>query len=260
MIRLIATDLDGTLLTPDHQLPSGIFDMIRALRQKGVRFAAASGRQYGNVKRLFAEEAAGMDFICENGAYVVTRGKGSASWFPSDMVKEIARDILDAGMELLISAPETSYVLSAASREYTDAIVYLVRNTVTVIEDVSSIAGECIKISGFHPEGITDMAPPLQAKWGGKLHCDIAGRDWLDFTLVNKGDGIRSLSDALNIPLADIAAFGDQFNDDSMLQLVGHPYIMASAPEPLLKKGYAVCERVMDTLSDLLRSMDASSC
>ena len=33
-----------------------------------------------------------------------------------------------------------------------------------------------------------------------------------------------------------------------MLQLVGHPYIMASAPEPLLKKGYAVCERVMDTL------------
>ena len=151
MIRLIAMDLDGTLLTPEHQLPSGIFDMIRALRRKGVRFAAASGRQYGNVKRLFAEEASGMDFICENGAYVVTRGKGSASWFPPDMVKEIARDILDAGMELLISAPETSYVLSSASREYTDAMVYLLRNTVTVIEDDSSVVGECIKISGYHP-------------------------------------------------------------------------------------------------------------
>ena len=257
MIRLIATDLDGTLLTPEHQLPPSIFDMIRALRRKGVRFAAASGRQYGNLKRLFAEEAGGMDFICENGAYVVTGGKGSASWFPPDMVKEISQDILDAGMELLISAPETSYVLSSADRAYTNMIVYLVRNTVTVIEDISSIAGECIKISGYHPAGITDMAPPLQAKWGEKLHCDIAGRDWLDFTMVNKGDGIRSLSQTLRIPLADIAAFGDQFNDDSMLQSVGHPYIMAHAPEPLRQKGYAVCGRVMDTLSDILRSIDA---
>ena len=34
MIRLIATDLDGTLLTPQHQLPPGIFDMIRAFREK----------------------------------------------------------------------------------------------------------------------------------------------------------------------------------------------------------------------------------
>ena len=255
MIRLIATDLDGTLLTPQHQLPPGIFDMIRAFRGKGVRFAAASGRQYGNLKRLFAREAGGMDFICENGAYVVTRGKGSASWFPPDMVKEIARDILDAGMELLISAPETSYVLSSASREYTDAMVYLLRNTVTVIEDDSSVVGECIKISGYHPNGVAEIALPLQQKWEGKLHCDIAGRDWLDFTMVNKGDGIRALAEALDIPLAEIAAFGDQFNDDGMLQLVGHPYIMASAPEPLLKKGYAVCEQVMDTLSDLLRSM-----
>ena len=256
MIRLIAMDLDGTLLTPEHQLPSGIFDMIRALRRKGVRFAAASGRQYSNVKRLFAEEASGMYFICENGAYVVIRGKGSASWFPPDMVKEIARDILDAGMELLISAPETSYVLSSASREYTDAMVYLLRNTVTVIEDDSSVVGECIKISGYHPNGVAEIAPPFQQKWGGKLHCDIAGRDWLDFTMVNKGDGIRALAEALDIPLADIAAFGDQFNDDSLLQLVGHPYIMASAPEPLLKKRYAVCERVMDTLSDILRSIE----
>ena len=255
MIRLIATDLDGTLLTPQHQLPPGIFDMIRAFRGKGVRFAAASGRQYGNLKRLFAREAGGMDFICENGAYVVTQGNGHASWFPPEMAKEIARDILDAGMELLISAPETSYVLSSASREYTDAMVYLLRNTVTVIEDDSSVVGECIKISGYHPNGVAEIALPLQQKWGEKLHCDIAGRDWLDFTMVNKGDGIRVLSEALDIPLTDIAAFGDQFNDDGMLQLVGHPYIMASAPEPLLKKGYAVCERVMDTLSDLLRSM-----
>lgn len=257
MIRLIATDLDGTLLTPEGKLPEGIFALIRAFRKSGVRFAAASGRQYGNVKRLFAEEAEHMDFICENGAYVVANGKKQARYFPREMAEEIVRDILSAGMELLISAPETCYVLSSASKIYTDDIVYRLRNTVTVIDNPVSVCGECIKISGYHAKGVAALAPKLQEKWNGCLHCDIAGRDWLDFTLANKGDGIRALSDSLHIPLSDMAAFGDQFNDDSMLSAVGHPYIMRHAPEPLRQKGYADCGQVMDTLKEMLRSLEA---
>ena len=42
MIRLVACDLDGTLLYPDGRLPAGIFPMIRRLREKRIRFAAAS--------------------------------------------------------------------------------------------------------------------------------------------------------------------------------------------------------------------------
>ncbi|NLD83945.1 MAG: HAD hydrolase family protein, partial [Clostridiales bacterium] len=53
MIRLIACDLDGTLLNSRGELPAGTFDRIRRLKEKGVRFAAASGRQYGNLRRLF---------------------------------------------------------------------------------------------------------------------------------------------------------------------------------------------------------------
>ncbi len=257
MIRLIASDLDGTLLTPDGTLPEEIFDLIRAFRKYGVRFAAASGRQYGNVKRLFAEEAENLDYICENGAHVVANGKKQARYFPRETAEEIAQDILAAGMELLISAPETSYVLSSASKVYADDIVYRLRNTVTVIDDPFSACGESIKISGYHAKGVAALAPKLQEKWNGRLHCDIAGRDWLDFTLANKGDGIRSLSESLQIPLTDMAAFGDQFNDDSMLSAVGHPYIMRHAPEPLRQKGYTECEYAMDTLTELLRSMEA---
>ena len=177
MIRLIATDLDGTLLTPEGTLPEGVFDLIRAFRRKGVRFAAASGRQYGNLRRLFLEEAEQMDFICENGAYVVANGKRTARWFPADMAREIMNDILDAGMELLVSAPETCYVLSSGTKAYTDDIVYRLRNTVTVIDDLETVCGGCIKISGFHPDGVAHLAPALQEKWAEKLHCDIAGQD-----------------------------------------------------------------------------------
>ncbi|MBR3019022.1 MAG: HAD-IIB family hydrolase [Clostridia bacterium] len=252
MIRLIASDLDGTLLLPNGQLPDEIFPMIRRLRAKGIRFAAASGRQYGNVKRLFLKEAEQMDFICENGANVVTQGVSRPRLIAPEMARQIMEDILAAGMDLLVCAPETCYVLSSAGKAYTDGIVYRLRNTVTVIDDYRTVCGESVKISGFHPGGVATFTPALQEKWNNKIHCDIAGNEWLDFTMANKGDGIRALSETLGIPLSDIAAFGDQFNDDSMLSLAGHPYIMASAPEPLLHKGYTLCASVTDTLAEIL--------
>ncbi len=82
MIRLIATDLDGTLLDAEGKLPDGIFDRIRALNARGIRFAAASGRQYGNLKRLFAPIARDMDFICETGPWWWPRGSSRPNGFP----------------------------------------------------------------------------------------------------------------------------------------------------------------------------------
>ena len=53
MIKMIASDLDGTLLLNKAQtLPEEIFPLIRALKELGIRFVAASGRQYPNMKRI----------------------------------------------------------------------------------------------------------------------------------------------------------------------------------------------------------------
>ena len=55
MIKLIASDLDGTLLLNGAQdLPEEMFDLIPRLKKAGILFAAASGRQYANMRRLFA--------------------------------------------------------------------------------------------------------------------------------------------------------------------------------------------------------------
>lgn len=54
MIKYIASDLDGTLLhNGAQQLPEEIFDLIRALKSRGIHFIAASGRQYYNMYRMF---------------------------------------------------------------------------------------------------------------------------------------------------------------------------------------------------------------
>ena len=53
MIRLIASDLDGTLLGKDKKVPEEMFSLIGELKKKGILFAASSGRQYANIRRLF---------------------------------------------------------------------------------------------------------------------------------------------------------------------------------------------------------------
>ena len=153
MIRLVACDLDGTLLYPDGQLPAGIFDVIRRLREKGVRFAAASGRQYDNLYRLFAPEAEHMDFLCENGAVIVAGGKQTASFFPRPMADEIIRDIEGAGMLLLLSTPAFSVLRLDAPRTYADDILYRLQNAVALAADPALYAGQCVKLSGFREEG-----------------------------------------------------------------------------------------------------------
>ena len=251
MIRLVACDLDGTLLDEKGRLPEGTFAMIRRLREKGVAFAAASGRQWGNLQRMFFPVREEMAFLCENGAFIDALGRRESSVFPRETAEQVIRDILSAGMELLISVPETCYVLSSAAKAYTDDIAYRLRNTMTVIDDPFLMSDGYIKLSGFHPADVAPLAPALQAKWGGQMHVDIAGKNWLDFTPVNKGDGIRTLCRLMQIPPEDVAAFGDQHNDVSMLDAVGHPFLMDTAPAELRQRGYAPCHHVLDTLNEM---------
>lgn len=72
MIKMIASDLDGTLLLNKAQsLPEEIFPLIRKLKEMGILFVAASGRQYPNMKRMFAPVASEIAYISENGALAV---------------------------------------------------------------------------------------------------------------------------------------------------------------------------------------------
>ena len=76
MIKLIASDLDGTLLKNGAQeLPPDIFPIIRELRQKGIRFVAASGRQYYNLRLLFKPVMDEIFYIAENGSLCICNDK-----------------------------------------------------------------------------------------------------------------------------------------------------------------------------------------
>lgn len=63
MIKLIASDMDGTLLDENSQVPPETYELIVALRERGVHFAASSGRRYDRLCEFFAPVVDKMDFV-----------------------------------------------------------------------------------------------------------------------------------------------------------------------------------------------------
>ena len=75
MFKLIASDMDGTLLDENGQVPPETYELILALRDRGVHFAASSGRRYDRLCEFFAPVRDKMDFVAANGAQVYADGR-----------------------------------------------------------------------------------------------------------------------------------------------------------------------------------------
>ena len=113
MIKLIASDLDGTLLYGrDNTVSEEMFELIRELKNNGIIFAAASGRQYHNLKKLFAPVWQDMAFICENGATVFYEDKIIAEQIvPKEELLDLVYMIdADERAEVALSSSTTTYV------------------------------------------------------------------------------------------------------------------------------------------------------
>ena len=86
MVKLIASDLDGTLLQNGaHDVNPIVFDQIRTLKEHGIMFAAASGRQYLNLRRLFTPVQDDIAYIAENGSLCIYNER----LFPKELLSRI---------------------------------------------------------------------------------------------------------------------------------------------------------------------------
>ena len=113
MIKLVASDLDGTLLRNGAQrFQPELFDLIHRLKELGVFFVAASGRQFPIMQRMFAPVKEEIGYVCENGALTYTDGEFLYKDTLSDtLAKEIIQEIWEKeGAEMTMSGVRTYYV------------------------------------------------------------------------------------------------------------------------------------------------------
>lgn len=260
MIKLIACDLDGTLLQNNSQsLTPRIIELIDRLHEKGILFVAASGRQYPNMYRLFEPVSKHMAFICENGGFIK---------YKEEIIHKIAMDralglkLMEdiykrEGCEVLLSGENTSYI-NPKDNSYLIRMRDTVKNNITIIDDFNKVTEDFIKISVYEKTGIKEgNGPELQNTWMNTFKSTISGYGWLDFTApsVNKGNALTILLNKFNIEPNQAMAFGDNYNDIEMLSLVTYGYAMENAVDDIKNRFNYHTSSVEDTLEDLLNKL-----
>ena len=257
MIKLVTCDIDGTLI-PRVSMPLDpvYFEYIRRLRDRGVAFAAASGRQYFRLRQMFAPVADEIFFICENGA-VVSDGDRllSTTALDEQKARELAALILSNDeLEVLISGPESCYILPK-TQDYVRLVCDELGYQTTIVSSLDDIREPIVKVTAYRKAGAAAIAPLFTA-WGEVFNMAIAGPEWLDFTLSDKGTGLDVICGEMGISPDEVMSFGDNFNDLPLLDKVGVPFIMENACDELLRRYPRHCRVVWEELDNFLTNTD----
>lgn len=230
MIKLIASDMDGTLLNDRKELPQDFFEILQRLDERDIRFTVASGRSYDAVAHLFPEEMRSrLDFICDNGANVIHGGK-QVSVTPLDRstYEQLIRACGEiGGLRVLVCAGKGTYHLDA-DPDFNAEIMRYYRNHI-VCRDFMEIDDVIYKLAVCDMQGTQQHAKPLiDGIFGDRLNVQVSGPIWMDVmgAGVSKGSALKSLADVLGIERQDVMAFGDYLNDADMLRWAGWSFAM----------------------------------
>ncbi len=255
MIKLIASDLDGTLLLNRAQkLEQTTKDLVTALLKKGYKFCSASGRQYANQKRLW-DDRKDIYYICENGALSVYQDR-ILEEYPMDFQTAIAiaEDIqAREGCEVTINTRDTVYLCPKDPMILTH-LRDVVHYNVTEINDFSKISEPILKLAVYEQGGIGSSVEYFSRKWSSCVHTMVSGLEWMDFIdyASNKGNALKNLQETLGIAPDETMVFGDNFNDIEMLNQAVYSYAMEHADEAVKRHASGITVRVEQILKTLL--------
>lgn len=240
MIKIIFSDMDGTLLTSANKLPDGFDETMTELRKRGVIFAPASGRQYFSLIRSFSKYIDEFLFLAENGTLVMHR---EIEIFSSPIDRDSLNQVLEVVSPLknilrVWCGKKDAYILRAENTpEYRAELEkYYTQNG--IVDSWDAIDDTPIKLAMFDATGrVKENIYDHLAQFYEPLQVVLSSDYWVDVMTkgINKGEAIRNVQRILNIKHSECAAFGDYMNDYEMMQAVEYSFAMANA-HPDLKK------------------------
>ena len=237
MIKLIATDMDGTLLKSNNEIQDGFYDVFHKLKEKDIIFAAASGRQYYNLLERFKGLDNNMMFIAENGTFVVYRGE---ELIVNSLDKEIALELIKVGRTIensyiILCGKNSAYIESRDERLIEQTEKYYARYE--VVEDLTKVEDDILKVTICDFSGSEENSNKYFDDYRDKAQICVSGEIWLDMMAkgVNKGLAIKKIQEKLGIKHEETMVFGDYLNDLEMMDSAYHSYAMDNAHDDLKK-------------------------
>lgn len=261
-MRLVVSDMDGTLLDAEGRVPDTFWPVLAELRARGIAFSPASGRQAATLQRLFAGASDGMVVIAENGAFVVRDGREVSS---RPLREAVVLDVVRTVRELAVGGADLGVVVCGKRSAYVeradDAFLDECRRyyaALEVLDDATASDDAILKLAVFAFDDVRDAAGALRAVVADE-QVVVSGEHWVDVMRagVDKGAALRDLQDRLGITAAQTVVFGDYLNDVEMLGAAEHSYAMENAHPDVLRAARHVApantdDGVVRTLREIL--------
>lgn len=252
-IDALVCDLDGTLLNNRKELTPYTCHILHQLQAQGVKVILATGRNDIYVKAVAASIPSTEPIIACNGASVRNLWSGEIickTLLPEPAVRTIAAYCLDRGYDFTVSVYDAMYYAQHSRR-------------VQVFHDYNATVKEIYKIPLYAIRSLTDIPLNRTLKmfvWDlndddrqtlfdilddeNNVDYVCSEKGGLDLVAkgCSKGAALRHLAAWYNIPLNRIAAFGDHYNDISLLKTVGYSFAMRNAEKAVQESAQYITE------------------
>ena len=258
MIKLIATDMDGTLLNAAHEISEENIQAIEYAQSQGITVVIATGRAFYEANTPIAQTDLKLPYICLNGAEVRDESFNISS--TSNLNRELIDRITDVlnresiyyqiytniGIYTENPQRDLDIYIDIAERAGQQADVEKIKagiqkridnGTLKVVDNYDKIKdtpGEIVmKILAFDSdlEKIDRVSEELAQS--GSLAVSSSSRGNIEITHADaqKGIALQTIADRLKVDMSDVMAIGDNLNDLSMLERAGYSVAMANATD-----------------------------
>lgn len=233
-IRLVVSDMDGTLLTPDKQVTGQSLSAIRALERAGVPLCLVSSRPPGGMEMYFDQLGIRTPYGALNGGTLFNPDRSIRSRLSLDpqtvldALNMLERQNVDAwlfrGHDWLVRNAQNPLVLAESRTVQT--IPTQVADLSTCLHNIGKVAG-----STANHAALQLQEADIGRKLAGRACVALSSKWFLDITPLhaNKGHAVRQLADDYNISVDEVACIGDMNNDIPMLSIAGLSIAMGQA-------------------------------
>lgn len=285
MIKLIASDMDGTLLNHNHKIPKENVELINYAKNQGIEFIVATGRAYYEALPALNEENINCDVISFNGGIVYDKNGNIISitpMLPKDLyytieilksfdisyqlytkntiyTKSIETDI-NAYIDLIRSNgydPDVEHLRAEAQQKLDVGYITEVENIELYLNEKENPSIKIIAISNDISK-LKNAAKLLSENTSISVTSSGANNIEIMHKNATKGEALKEIAKIYGINLENAVAIGDNLNDQAMLDIVGYSVAMKNGNTILKEQAKYVTEKtnseggVADTIFKLI--------
>lgn len=211
-IKLVAIDMDGTLLTSNDEITNYTKNILKRAQEAGIKVVISTGRGYARLKHMTAQLNLNEPIVASNGAEVLIdpNGQWSYEFLDEEVVRTIFKEIEQLQIPFWGFTDRTEFVNERITSEEMQKCLKIGVQT----DDENLLKQFYDRVKNIENLEITQSS---------QTNYELNGKG------ISKALGLQKLCDFYDIKMAEIMCFGDSANDLKMFQAVGFPVAMENA-------------------------------